>query len=117
MSCPRGKCPRGEMSGGRPGGETGGGKCPGGEVLIPGRPYSGVPRGGQGGMAPGRKPWRGPPAQLVGANFKSRGEFQPSKSGFFCLSIFSPGRNANSGGGGGNHRPPGAGDPRHATVP
>ena len=36
--------------------------------------------GGRGGHGPRAQALEGAPAQLVGANFKSRGEFQPSKS-------------------------------------
>ena len=84
--------------------------------------------GGRGGHGPRAQALEGAPAQLVGANVKTRGEFQPSKSicygprapyalgglsfpflaedlffffffFFFCLSIFPSGGNANSGGG------------------
>ena len=75
---------------------SGGGPQPRSKITPP----SGVPRGGRGGYGPRAQALEGAPAQLVGANFKRWGEFQPSKSSFFfCLSIFSPGGNANSGGG------------------
>ena len=47
---------------------------------------SGVPRGGgQGGHGPRAQALEGAPGQLVGANFKSRGEFQPSKSSIYAM--------------------------------
>ena len=90
-----------------------------------------------GGHGPRAQALEGAPAQLVGANFKSRGEFQPSKSSiyamglcrrpfffflffFFACRFFPQGGGAPILGGGGRrckHWPPGAGDPRHATGP
>ena len=50
-------------------------------TMSKGGACSGVPRGGgQVGHGPRAQALEGAPAQLVGANFKSRGEFQPSKS-------------------------------------
>ena len=46
---------------------------------------SGVPRGGRGGHGPRAQALEGAPAQRVGANFKRRGEFQPSKSTIYML--------------------------------
>ena len=41
--------------------------------------------GAGGGHGPRAQALEGAPAQLVGANFKSRGEFQPSKSSIYML--------------------------------
>ena len=42
-------------------------------------------RGGAGGHGPRAQALEGAPAQLVRANFKSRGEFQPSKSSIYAM--------------------------------
>ena len=42
-------------------------------------------RGQGGGHGPRAQALEGAPAQLVGANFKSRGEFQPSKSSIYAM--------------------------------
>ena len=106
---------------------------------------SGVPRGG-GGQGARAQALEGAPAQLVGANFKSRGEFnlvaymlwaprslcirrsffflpKPFFLSFFCLFFFFARRFFPQGeiliqGGGRRckHWPPGAGDPWYATA-
>ena len=46
--------------------------------------------GGQGGHGPRAQALEGAPAQLLGANFKSRGEFQPSKSSIYAYMLWAP---------------------------
>ena len=46
--------------------------------------------GGRGGHGPRAQALEGAPAQLVGANFKSRGEFQPSKSSIYSMGSALP---------------------------
>ena len=62
---------------------------------------SGVPRGegAGGGHDPRAQALEGALAQLVGANFKSRGEFQPSKSSI-CNAVADPGGGGGSRGSG-----------------
>ena len=42
-----------------------------------------MPRGGQGGHGPRAQALEGAPAQLVGANFKSRGNFNLAKVAYY----------------------------------
>ena len=72
-----------------------------------------------GGHGPRAQALEGAPAQLVGANFKKK--IRPRQISKYRLSIFYPGADAGftKRGGGADpsmHWPPGAGDPRYATV-